>query len=307
MSKNASHRFATTVFSLIFLGFSSVTMAQEILYGSSTDGPADIYTIDTATGVVTLLGATGLSERVSGLAINPQTCNALGLFGGSAAGIAGAQLVEIDLANGAATQIGTLIGSGFDGSINVGGAGSLRFSAGLNLYSSGWSGGFSGGSFLRIDPLTGAVLQANATTGGALYTGLAFDSTGTLWASRGGNGPGQLHTVDPTNGAILTTLALSDGSARITDLAFSDDGTLYASMRDGNTSLSNLVTINTTSGGITTIGPMGVKIGGLVFTPLPCRTPNIPVPGLGQSGMSILIILLVLGGFLAFRVGRARV
>ena len=246
-----------------------VNFGSGSLYASSSTGTnaGSLFSVNTTTGIATLIGNNGLglgSNRLTSLAKDPLTGILYGVLGGSAN--LGGYLIKLNIATGAGTLVGLLSGSGFNGSPNSGGADASAFSSTGTLYVSGWNGGFNGGSLLRVNKANGNVLQANSTGNFTEYTGLAFSSTGVLWASRGGNNPGHIHTVDPSTGLVLSTLNLSDLSARVTDLAFSPSGTLFAAV-GGNS--NNLVTINTTTGAITTIGNFGPavqNIAGLTFT-----------------------------------------
>jgi hypothetical protein len=78
-----------------------------ILYGS---GPSDLYTIDTATGVASLVGSLGIAEPANGLAFDPDSLT-LFLNGGNS-------LYSVNTGTGAATLIGpnsALAGLNIDG------------------------------------------------------------------------------------------------------------------------------------------------------------------------------------------------
>jgi hypothetical protein len=263
--------------------------ASGLLASSSTGTNAgSLFSVNITTAIATLIGPNGTgvgSNRLTSLAKDPLTGTLYGVIGGSAS--LGGYLLKINPSTGAGIVVGLMSGSGFNGTPGIGGADALAFSASGTLYSSGWSGGFSGGSFLRIDKNTGAVLQANSTTGSAEYTGLAFSpTTGVLWASRGGNNPGHIHTVNPANGAILTTLNLSDLNARVTDIAFDPSGTLYCSI--GGTT-NNLATINTTTGAVTVIGSFGAavqNIAGMTFA----GSSSGPVPATDNCSTTVTVV-----------------
>ncbi len=261
---------------------------SSLLASSSTGlNAGSVFSVNTTTGVATLIGANGLglgSNRLTSLAKDPATGILYGVLGGSAN--LGGYLIRINTATGAGTLVGLISGPGFNGTPGIGGADALAFAPNGDLYSSGWNGGTSGGGwFLKLNKATGAVTQSFYV--GAEYTGLAFSpTTGVLYASRGGNSPGRIHTVNPANGAILTNINLSDGSARITDLAFSANGTLYAPMGG---SLNNLITINTTNGAITTIGGFGSavqNIAGMTFA----GSSNGPVQATDNCSSSVTVV-----------------
>lgn len=261
----------------------TVASANEELLGSSSSGtnPASLYSIDATTGAATLIGSTGLVDsvgrpnKVAAIALDPQDGTLYGIFGSACTG---ARLITIDPSTGAGTPVGFLVGAGFNASNDTGsgsvgggtgchgGSDALVFGDDGTLYAGGWNGvGFSGGTLLTVDKITGAVLTAQQTTGGAHIAGLAKASDGTIWVSRGNNTSGLLHTIDTGTGAFSSTLALSEPTARISDIAFGADGTLYGS--EPNAGM--LVTIDTVTGTIANVGAFessgGAKISGLTL------------------------------------------
>lgn len=251
--------------------------AADELLGSSSAGtnPASIYSIDSTTGAATLIGSSGLTDslgrpnKIAGIANDPADGTLYGIFGSACTG---AQLITIDPATGAGTIIGPLVGAGFDGSDDTGsgitggsacsgGSDALVFGDDGTLFAGGWVPDGTGGRLLTVDKTTGAVLTVLPTDGGAHIAGLAKAPDGTLWVSRGGNGSGLVHTIDPATGMFTSTIMLSDPNARISDIAFGTDGTLFGS--DPSTGM--LVTISTNPGTVTVIGAFGggAKISGL--------------------------------------------
>lgn len=235
----------------------------QVLWGSSSKNgpnPSSVFTIDTATGLATLVGPTGLGDGVSGVKFDPLSGTMYGILGSACTG---ARLITIDTATGAGTVIGALVGAGFDGSSNnfcAGGSDALAFAPDGTLYAGGYVLGAT--SLLRVEKSTGAVLEAHATP--SSLVGLAFDPAGVLWASHGNSSFSfALHTIDPATGAETSTLPLSE-PVIVSDLAFAADGTLYASLPSEN----NLATVDTASGLVTRIGSFGPaagKISGLAL------------------------------------------
>jgi len=93
---------------------------------------------------------------------------------------------------------------------------------------------------------------------GALGLVVRVDAA-TLYASTSAGGPGELYTLDPANGAVLTDVGpLNDASSvnyPITGLAFNPvTGVLYGSTGNAGTVDAMLVTINPASGLVTPIG-----------------------------------------------------
>jgi len=236
----------------------------QVLWGSSSKGgtnPSSVFTIDRTTGLATLVGPSGLGDGVSGIRFNPQSGTMYGILGSSCTG---ARLITIDTATGAGSVLGTLVGAGFDGATGTfcgGGSDALAFSPDGTLYAGGYS--FGATSLLRVDTTTGAVLEAHPTPGH--LAGLAFDSSGALWASHGNSSFSfELHTIDLATGAQTSTLPLSE-PVIVSDLAFAEDGTLYASLP----SESKLATVDTATGLVMRIGSFGPavgKISGLAMT-----------------------------------------
>lgn len=254
----------------VCLSLSFVAVQAGTLIGSSSrgDDPASIYSIDTDTGVATLIGPIGLIEpiaganKVSAIALDPITGTYYAIWGSACFG---AKLITVDLDTGAGTLIGTLIGAGFNASGQTfcdGGADALEFSADGRLYSEGFNAGFVGGNLLEIDKSDGTVLSVTATTGNQGVTGMARAPDGTMWVSEGALDPGIMHTIDLVTGQFLSTLVLSDTSIVISDIAFGVGGILYGS---APRTTGKLVTINTVTGAVANVGPFGggARIAGL--------------------------------------------
>jgi len=257
-----------------FALLSSIANAGSILWGTSSSGtnPSSVFTIDAATGTATLVGATGLGNKISAIAVDPADGTLYAIRGSACTG---ARLITIDPTTGAGTIVGILIGPGFDGtnetggpSLCYGGSDALVFGADGTLYAGGWNGGTAGGKLLVVDKTTGAVTANFATdiiapnTLPSHIAGMATAGDGKIWVSRGNNTPGTLHIIDPTDGSFSFTLILSDSGAILSDIAFAEDGiTLFAS----NPNTGQLVTIHTGTGVITMIGAFGggEKISGL--------------------------------------------
>jgi hypothetical protein len=84
----------------------------------------------------------------------------------------------------------------------------------------------------------------------------------TLYGTTGSNAPGQLVTLDPATGAVLTTIGPTNIGANnvgITGLAYNPvNGLLYGSTGNGSNypaaTRAHLVTINTATGAVTDVG-----------------------------------------------------
>jgi len=123
------------------------------------------------------------------------------------------------------------------------------------IYAADSEGRVAGNLYL-VNPYSGTVATIGPITDGVTdypVTGLAFDGAGVLWGVTGSRNlePRKLLTIDPATGAATVVGDLLEGATirRIPDITFSG-GTLYGWSRDG----SDLVSINTTTGAVTTIG-----------------------------------------------------
>ncbi|HEV8614863.1 MAG TPA: Ig-like domain repeat protein [Methylomirabilota bacterium] len=241
---------------------------RQQLLGSSSGGgrtgtgtnPSGLFSIDETTGTATLIALSGLPDKLTGIDVDPVTGELYAIVGSA---LSGAHLYRIDSTTAASIFVGTLVAADFAGAADsyCVGSDSLAFAPDGTLYAGGWMcDGGAGGSLLRLDKATGTVLEIHPTPmaadgRNAHLAGLAFDSTGVLWASRGGNAPGKIHTVDLATGSFTATINLSDGGAVVSDLAFAN-GVLYASLAQENT----LATIDPQTGLLTRIGSFGPAV-----------------------------------------------
>ena len=141
------------------------------LYGTVTTGggsPSRLVTIDPETGVVSNVGATGLSRPISALTWDSSTSTLYGLTGGGPV----SQLVTIDTATGLATAVGD-IEVGATGVEDVGG---LVFDTDGTLYAGvAWAAPSFAGDILEVDPATGdSVLVGDTVNADDSVSGLTF-------------------------------------------------------------------------------------------------------------------------------------
>jgi hypothetical protein len=234
--------------------------------------PGNLFTLNTVTGLATLVGASGIPSfaglaEMSAIAFDNSTGTLYAIAGSSCGG---AKLITLDRNNGAGTLVGTLTGSGFDGSSGVscvGGSDALAIASDGTMYAGGWNGGTSGASLLRVDKSTGAVLAKFSVSDH--LAGLAFDAGGTLWGSHGNNAEGAIHSYSLADGTPLSTLPVKTAGgaadlAVISDLALGPNGVMYASLP----SEGQLATIDLVTGVLTRIGSFGAaakRIAGITF------------------------------------------
>ncbi len=164
----------TSIVTLTFpLGGDVLTALEFVgptLYGGMAEddegGLSSLVTIDVATGVVTLIGATGIANPLGGLAMSAQGT----MYAVTAGGAPGA-LYTIDLATGAATLVGPVMVEG----VTIGTT-ALEFGCDGVLYALPNPSELLAGHLLRLDPATG--LATNLGDSGLRFNALNLE-TGT--------------------------------------------------------------------------------------------------------------------------------
>lgn len=268
--------------------------ARAALIGNSFTG-AGIYSIDTATGAATLLSST-TSVSLAGIAFQPGTGDLFGLT--SLSGSPANSLVRINPLTGAVTTVGA---TGLSSIVE----GDLAFNPinGLLYGMEDTSGGVR--SFFQINPTTGAATVLGTFSNTIDYSAIAFDSAGTLFALNtltSGTGNAVLSTLNPTNGAILTSVTTNVDLGALAGMAFDPfSGTGY--IVDGGTGGTNsLYTLNIPTGTLTAVGSLGVANGlaGLSFTP-PAAATSVP-----DTGSTFALLAAALLGITALHRRTAR-
>jgi uncharacterized protein (TIGR03437 family) len=229
------------------------------LYGG-TSGVGSLYTINPASGAVTLVHAlvgasnAALTYGVLGLAFQPGTGTLYGATSQDSPN-SGNSLVTINPATG---QV-TVIGPSGDGRPYT----DIGFTPDGKLY--GWlidSGGKTASvAIINLETGAGTSLGNSQANPGTQWAGLAVNSSGVIYVAANGHahapcGPqdcnGALWTINPANGAPTTVATLSGGpgvAPTFTALAFAPSGILYAIEGGFGGTKWNLVTMNLTAGG----------------------------------------------------------
>ena len=252
---------------ILLLGPALAHAAAHTLYASSVrsggvargDVPiaGNLYTINLANGTATLVGAIrlpgGKSLGVTGLAAHPSD--------GTLYGITSEQsphsprsLVTIDPATGAATLVGELGAIGSD----------IAFDAKGTLYM--WLPGTT--QLGTVNTSSGAVTPLGKPGPAGSPTGIAIDTQGMIFVTAKGAG-GTLDNVDLATGALQIGPPLTGApfSTQINSMSFSPSGLLLAVNSNGGSPASTrLVTINTASGAVATIGALPDDTDALAFT-----------------------------------------
>ncbi|MCA8952885.1 MAG: hypothetical protein KDE27_25470 [Planctomycetes bacterium] len=211
------------------------------------------YRLDSATGVGTVLAASGFSQL-----------NSMAASGGAIYTATGGNLVAIDPSTGA-------------GSVAVTLSPALNSVRGLATDAAGLVYAIEDGGTVtledklyRIDVATGIATFVGNTTGYSGVQGLAFSPAGTLFGYETGSGTGigaGLVVIDPATGAVTDVNPALSGSANdIQCLAFSAAGVLHGAR-------SSLYSIDTATGALTLVGSGGYSdLRGIEFCVGPAST-----------------------------------
>ncbi len=254
------------IIGLVFLAtaLAAPPASAETLYGA--DGAqgnlANLWILDPGTGaVICKVGPIGFG--VTGLAVHPTTGVLYGSTG-NASPVSPGSLIAIDKTTGA----GSLVGSfGVAGRTMA----DVTFASDGTLY--GWltgppppSGPPLPDDLYTINPATGVATKVG--TSGLSVTfgdGLAADSGNTIYLVPFGDG-GPLSTVNRSTGAITIGPTLDGPGNVIAAMAFSAAGTLYGvDLGPEFPALASLVTIDKTTGVVTTLGPTVDRLDAIVF------------------------------------------
>jgi hypothetical protein len=202
-------------------------------------GQSWFYTVNTSTGVATLIGPEGISE-IDGLAIRPSSMELYGTCAGSFS----TKMYRISEQYGDALLMLT---------VDVPNMRAIAFSPTDELFAATTTG-----RLYRINPATGDTVFVGSS--GLVYSGLAFNPTsGELWASVRTvlNNRDRIYKVNTSTGAA--SLVGGTGDNAITpSIAFDPLGILYG-LKGTGTQTNTLIRIDTTTAAGTTVGPTGVS------------------------------------------------
>jgi WD40 repeat protein len=161
----------------------------------------------------------------------------------------------------------------------------------------GWSEGSD--DLVTVNLATGVETVVADSGIGTAGSGIAFSPSGTLFYA-GSNSDGPLRTINPATGLPTTVVTMSGGppANRVNALAFSPAGVLFGSVKQSPGDA--LVTINTTTGVVTTIGALPPGIDAIAFAPAAQAQGVQPVPTLSQWAV-VALGLLIAGSFLLMR------
>lgn len=258
--------------------FTAVSRADaQTLYGATSSGHGELYTLDpTSGGVLTDIGAlndsSSVNYSVSGLAFDPIN----GVLYGSTGGASGTQLLTINPNSGLVSVVG---------SFNVGSATmtDLSFDSSGHLFGIGSSGG---ANLYSINLGTGQATMVGSS--GISFTqggGLAISSSGTFY---GAPIPGEFGTYDPTTGVythIATPGSPVGSGGGYAALAFDGSVLFGDNLKAGGTGLTDLVTIDPTTGDVTDLGASVTHLDAIAFEAVPEPSTIALLVGAGAVGL----------------------
>ena len=253
---------AVLAFAGALLACTSAASAREVLYAAGAQGdggsPSILYRLDPATGAaLETIGPIGFN--VTGLAIDPADGTMYGSTGRATSGgtTNPGFLITVNRETGSGTLVGDL-------QPNADTAGDITFTPDGTLY--GWIQPIAD-DLAVIDKQSGAatvVGNSGITTTGS---GLASSADGVIYHTALDSGP--LWTLDRTTGAATEVATLNGtDSLQINGLSFDAAGTLFGAWLDyGSTGPrpSRLITINTSTGGLTFLGPSVNRLDAIAF------------------------------------------
>src|SRR3954454_13230514 len=237
--------------SLVLFGLATTASAAPtpVLYGATGGNTAgNLYTIDPGTGASTAVGPIGFA--VTGLAQDSTDGTLYGMTSSRSPGCV-ACLIKIDRSTG----VGTLVGPTGLGSSPA----DIAIDASGQLF--GWSEDTD--DLVKIDKATGTATIVSDSGASTFGDGMSFNRDGVLYAMTDAD-IGDLWTVNPSTGTFTVVGTLNGGPARGAAIAAAsfacDRSTLYAIDNNFGTAPNLLVTVNTGTGAVTTIGDTGQPI-----------------------------------------------
>ncbi len=285
------------------MGISAASGAAHTLYAASVrsglapDAPiaGNLYVVNLANGTASLVGAIRLPGSkpigVTGMAVHPST--------GVLYGITSEQspnnprsLVTIDPTSGAATLVGDLGAIGSDIAFDPNGVLYLWLPATSQLGT--------------VNLSTAAVTPLGPTGTAGSPAGIAIDPNGMVYVTSKG-ASGTLDNVDLKTGSLQIGPALTGApfSTQINSMSFSPSGLLLAvNSNGGSPATTRLVTINTASGAVATIGALPDDTDALAFTGTgPNLAPTLTTmsPGARVVIAVISAVLIGIAGTLVLR------
>jgi DNA-binding beta-propeller fold protein YncE len=282
---------------------SSAGAALHTLYAASVrsavsgDAPiaGNLYTVNLANGTASLVGAIRLPGSkpigVTGMAVHPSSGVLYGITSEQSPN-SPRSLVTIDPTSGAAAVVGDLGAAGSD----------IAFDPKGTLYA--WLPSTSQIGTVNLSNATVTPIGKPGPAGSP--AGITIDPSGMVYVTSKG-ASGTLDNVDLATGSLQVGPQLSGApfSTQINSMSFSPSGLLLAVNSNGGAPANTrLVTINTATGVVATIGPLPDDTDALAFTGIgPNLAPTLSTMSPGGRVVIAVVstVLLVLAGMLLLR------
>ena len=297
---------ATSLCLSILLLITAPVAAQGILYaanGGSGGGASNagaILTVNPQTAAATVVGTPTDPMDPEGLpGIDFDSTGRMFAVTGEGGALGAPYLLEVDPTDGSLVEnVGLLL----EGGTEIGIA-DVSYQPGSNtLFGIVAYGGDVAGSgwLVTIDTTSGEVTPIG-DTGLGDWGGIAFASDGTLYHVTFYDGlTEELHTLDPSTGAVLTTTPLSRFYMSLA--VRPSDGMLFATQRPGagGANFGDLYTIDPDTGTETFVGATGNGIHDLAFLD-ETQPPEAAIPMVGLAGIVALVLIFAVAGVLRLR------
>lgn len=225
-------------------GFTIAPAQVQTLYGvTGTQNGGQLVTLNSGSGTATPVGATGFAQLTS-LTMQPSTNQLFGVISSSP----NSQLLRVNAAGGDAYVFANMPLANVRG---------IAFDLNDDFYAI-----TSAGALYKYNTSNGDTVFVGSAGVSNIY-GLTINPvTGQMW---GATLTGTLYKINKANASVTSVGPI--GAGIIADICFDKDGKLYGLSGLG-TQNSNLLTIDTSSGTGTVVGPTGLQgINGLAISP----------------------------------------
>jgi hypothetical protein len=228
---------------LIFVLLSLSTANADTIFSTGQDG-TKLLTINSQTGVATLVGTLGISGAV-GLTFSPDGTlyTVANSYPPGAANVTLEQLATVNPLTGVATLVGTPFPS-------RAGIMPMVVSSSGTIFAAGTSPGSLSNKLLTINPVTGQLTVVGAFGGTPNIMDFAYDLNGTLY----GASTTKLYTINASTGTATFVISFT-GVSGVMGITFDSAGNLLATNFSATSSLYN---VNIDTGVATLIGQTGV-------------------------------------------------
>ena len=274
---------------MLFLAPARLAVADTLYGATGSNGVGgELFILDPTTGgaiqdVGALIDSDSNAYGLTGLAFQPGTGMLFGTTSNASPTAAG-HLVMIDPTTALVTDIGSYLVTSTMADITFDPTSGTLY---------GWQSG-DGHGLYTIDPTTGEATLVGGTTSDFGGGGLAASPGGTLYNTPDGvtgSPGGHLVTVNKTTGDPTVVGLLSGGPTPqiINAMDFDRSGMLFGVQTDrGSPTSTHLVLINTSTAGLTDIGPSVSNLDGIAFQQSVPEPSSLALLAAGAAGLVII-------------------